>query len=130
MVVPSIKRRLAALPYEGLLLLAVVLIASFPAAGLKGAVLMGWPHFLYQTYLFCVMASYFAWFWRNGGQTLAMKTWRFKVVDSLGAPIGAGRALRRFIFALLFFGPACASLVLLFFPTRLNPAITVLGFVP
>lgn len=130
MAVPSIKRRLAALPYEGLLLLALLLIVSFPAAGMKGAVLSGWPHFLYQTYLLCMAAAYFVWFWCHGGQTLAMKTWRFKVVDQVGAPIRVGRALWRFICALLFFSPACASLVLLFFPTRVNPAITILGFVP
>jgi uncharacterized RDD family membrane protein YckC len=28
------------------------------------------------------------------------------------------------------FGPACAALVLMFFPARLSPAITLWGFLP
>ena len=50
---------------------------------------------------------YFPWQWRRGGQTLAMKTWRMRLVTRAGAPLTWGHALRRFAFALpgtLLFG--------------------------
>jgi uncharacterized RDD family membrane protein YckC len=112
------------------MLLALLLIASFPVAGLKGAALSGWQHLLFQTYLFIVTASYFTWFWRHGGQTLPMKTWGIRLVDIHGHPLQFLRAFLRFLAALIMFGPACAALVLMFFPARLSPAITLWGFLP
>jgi len=128
--VPSIVRRIAALPYEGLLLLALVLIASFPVAGLKGAALSGVPHFIFQLYLFAVIAIYFVWQWQKNGQTLAMKTWRFRVVTIAGRRLSGKQALFRFFFTLLFFGPACVGVLLFFFPQRLSPVITMWFFFP
>ena len=127
---PSIRRRLAALPYEGLLVLALLLIAAFPLAGLKGLTLQGTAQLVTQAYFFCIAAAYFTWFWQRGGQTLAMKTWKFRVVSAGGEPLTAPRALGRFVAALLFFGPACAGLVLLFFPNRISPIVTMWAFLP
>ncbi len=127
---PSIKRRLAALPYEAMLLLALIVIAAFPVAGLKDATLSGTPHVIFQTYLFCVTAAYFTWCWRHGGQTLAMKTWRFRVVDATGGALSFKRALSRFIVAMVFYGPACVGVALLFFPDRVSRVITMWAFLP
>ena len=128
--VPSIRRRLAAIPYEGLLVLALVLIAAFPLAGLKGVTLQGTPHLLMQVYFFVVTAAYFVWFWRHGGQTLAMKTWRFRVVDKQGNRLSVLRAFLRFLLATVFFGPACVGLILLLFPGRISPALSMWLFLP
>lgn len=127
---PSITRRLAALPYEGLLLLALGLIATFPVAGLKGLTLTGTPQIFLQIYLLSIMTLYFTWLWCHGGQTLPMKTWRFRVETRSGARLRAGHALLRFTTALLFYGPACIGVVLLCFPKRANPLITMWLFVP
>lgn len=127
---PSVKRRIATLPYEALLLLALIVIAAFPVAGLKGATLSGAPRLMFQVYLFCVTATYFTWFWRHGGQTLAMKTWRFRVVNVNGGELNFAQALIRFIYALLFYGPACVGVVLLFFPDRVSRVITMWAFLP
>jgi uncharacterized RDD family membrane protein YckC len=35
-----------------------------------------------QLYLFLVIGTYFTYFWRHGGQTLPMQTWRIKLVSS------------------------------------------------
>lgn len=121
---------MAALPYEGLLLLALVLIAAFPIAGFKGITLYGAPHLLTQIYFFIVIGAYFTWFWRSGGQTLAMKTWRFRVVSATGRPLTGLRAFGRYLAALLFFGTACIGLVLLFFPARISPLISMWAFLP
>ena len=128
--VPSIRRRLAALPYEGLLILALLLISAFPLAGLKGLTLQGAPHFFSQVYFFAVAAAYFTWFWCRGGQTLAMKTWKFRVLDATGRPLTGFRAFSRYLAAMLFYGPACVGLVLLFFPNRVSPLITMWLFLP
>ena len=127
---PGILRRLAALPYEGLILLALGLIATFPVAGLRGMTLSGIPHLILQTYLFAVMATYFMWLWCHGGQTLAMKTWRFRVETQGGARLSIKRAALRLISALLFYGPACVGIVLLFFPKRVHFLLTMWLFVP
>lgn len=126
---PSILRRVGAMIYEGLLLLALLLTMSFPVAGLKGAALVGVPHAAFQLYLAAVVAVYFVWCWM-GGQTLPMKTWHFRVVDTRGSPLSAGRSLLRLMAAAVFLGPACVGLVLLFFPQRVDPGIAMWMFVP
>lgn len=128
--VPSTWRRIAAIPYEGLLILALLLIASFPIAGMKGYTLAGVPHSFYQMYLLVVTSAYFIWLWHHGGQTLPMKTWRFKVVDQSGKSPTVARAVRRFLCALIFFGPAVVGMVLLFFPDRVRLVVTMWTFLP
>lgn len=128
--VPSIRRRLAALPYEALLILAVLFIAAFPVALLKGSTLQGFPHWLSQIYFLIVTAIYFTWFWQHGGQTLAMKTWQFRVIGISGKPLTLTRALARFGCASLFFGPAVVGLMLLFFPNRVSPIAAMWAFLP
>ena len=130
LVTPSIFRRVATLLYEALLLLALVVIASFPVAGLKGATLNGIPHLIFQAYLLFVTASYFTWFWRHGGQTLAMKTWRLRVVDHHGRKLNLARALARFVLASFFYGPASIGILLLFFPDRISRVIVMWTFLP
>ena len=46
-----------------------------------------------------VAAAYFVWQWRRGGQTLAMKTWRLRLVTRDGAPLTLRHAASRFVFA-------------------------------
>jgi len=128
--VPSIGRRIASDLYEGLLLLALLLIASFPIAGLKGATLGGVGQLLFQAYLLLVTASYFCWQWCHRGQTLPMKTWGFRVVDTNGRALTWARAFVRFLFASLFYGPVVAGLLLLFFPQRMAPVVAMWFFLP
>jgi uncharacterized RDD family membrane protein YckC len=128
--VPSIRRRVAALPYEALLILAVLFLAAFPLVGFNGATLEGVAHLLSQAYFLCVAAAYFTWFWRHGGQTVAMKTWRFRVISVTGQRLTLTRALARFGCALLFHGPAVAGLLLLFFPKRISPVVAMWTFLP
>ncbi len=98
---PSIGRRLACLVYEGLLLFGLLVVASFPAMPVVGALPAPWSKLAYQAYLLAVMGLYFVWFWRRGGQTLAMKTWRIRLVSEAGGPVGLGQAWLRYLLALL-----------------------------
>ena len=95
---PGVMRRLACMTYETLLLLGILAIAL-----LLPHVLIGhWLHrvatpLLLWAHLFLVLLAYFCWFWTHGGQTLAMKTWRMRVVDRSGRPIRPLHALVRYV---------------------------------
>jgi uncharacterized RDD family membrane protein YckC len=103
--VPSIKRRLTVMLYEGVLLFGVVMIA-----GLLFGVLFQQRNALYlrhalQICLFVVLGMYFVWFWIRSGQTLPMKTWRIRVVTLQGRPPSIKRAVLRYLFAWCWFLP-------------------------
>ena len=99
----GIGRRLASGVYELLLVLALLFIATLPLLYLLGDASHGWRRHLLQAWVVVVLCAYFGWFWTHGGQTLPMKTWRFRVVRADGAPLGIARALHRFALALLGF---------------------------
>jgi uncharacterized RDD family membrane protein YckC len=96
----SLGRRGLALCYEVLLLLAVLLVGALPFALVAGAADAVAARPLFQLYLVALTAVYFVWQWHHGGQTLAMKTWRIRVVTREGAPLDCARAARRYLFAL------------------------------
>lgn len=95
----SFQRRLASLLYDALLLGAVLFLAGFIVIGLLPDVRAGLPRLIFQLYLLLVAGLYFTWFWRRGGQTLAMKTWRIRLVAADGAGVGPARAWRRYALA-------------------------------
>ena len=59
-----------------------------------------------QIYLCAVLGVYFVWFWTHGGQTLAMKTWRIRLVTVDGGELSQARALARYVLSWLWFLPA------------------------
>lgn len=97
----SLKRRLLSLVYEALLLAIVVMVGSLPFVAAAGALDLdrAVTRPLFQIYLLSLTAAYFIWQWRRGGQTLAMKTWRIRLVARDGAPLTRGQCVRRFVFA-------------------------------
>lgn len=105
---PSLRRRLAAFVYEGVLLFGVLMTAGL-AYGLvtqQRHALVG-MHGL-QAFLFVVLGLYFGWFWSHGGQTVAMKTWHIRVLTKDGRPVPAARAVLRYLWSWLWFLPALA----------------------
>ena len=98
---PGIGRRLASALYDLLLVAALVMVATFPFIALFGDATSGWRRHLLQAWVLVVAGGYFAWFWTHGGQTLAMKTWRLRLVRGDGAPVGSWRALHRYGLAIL-----------------------------
>ena len=97
----SIGRRLAALFYEVLVVLAIVFVASFAYHGAAGSMLSGWSRHFFQAYLFLVAGLYFTVCWSRGGQTLPMKTWGLKLVSTGGTSVSMRRALARYLLAWL-----------------------------
>lgn len=100
-LVPGFGRRMLALMYEALLLLGVWFIAAFlfhlvfldPAA----------EYFrpLFQFYLLVVGGIYFIWFWTHGGQTLAMQTWKLRLVSANDERISTQQAMVRYLMAVI-----------------------------
>lgn len=97
----GLARRLASLSYEALLLTALVIVASFPLAPLLQALPQPWSRLLNQGFLLGLIGLYLVWFWRHGGQTLAMKTWRLRLVNQAGGSVGLGQAWLRYVLAVL-----------------------------
>jgi uncharacterized RDD family membrane protein YckC len=105
---PSVRRRLAALLYEALLLFGVVFIAGYLFSTLTQQRNGLTHHNLLAAWIGLVVGMYFVWFWTHGGQTLPMKTWRLRVVAANGAPLSARRAVARYGLAWLWFLPPLA----------------------
>lgn len=85
--------------YEALLAFAVVVLAGIAFYGAAEGRLAGETRLLFQVYLFFVLGIYFIACWSRGGRTLAMQTWRMRVVRRDGASIGVGRAALRYALA-------------------------------
>ena len=95
---PALFRRLASALYETLLLVGItsvfVLLPQTLYAMTTGQTATA--GFLLLN-LLIVMGLYFSWFWSHGGQTLAMKTWKFRLIDARGGAVGMPRALLRYL---------------------------------
>jgi uncharacterized RDD family membrane protein YckC len=57
-----------------------------------------------QAFVCLVLAVYFTWFWHKG-QTLAMKTWHLRLVDTNGQVLTQRRALLRYALSWVWFMP-------------------------
>ncbi len=100
---PGMLRRLASMLYESILMFAIGFLATwlfqFAAGTLR---IEGWRMHVLQLFLLTVFALYFLWCWLRGGQTLAMKTWRIRLVSKRGhGRLAPGAALLRFVCALV-----------------------------
>ncbi len=95
-----LSRRALSLVYETLLLIALALAGSLPLVMLTHDMNDGLARLLLQVYLVALTGAYFTWQWLRGGRTLAMKTWRLRVVTRDGAPLTWRHALKRYLLAL------------------------------
>jgi uncharacterized RDD family membrane protein YckC len=93
--------RIAAMIYEALLVTAVIFVASFIIIPVVGEMHAPWQRHLYQVYILGVLFAYFSAFWMRSGQTLAMKTWRIRLVTVDGSRLTLKQAALRFVLALL-----------------------------
>jgi len=97
MVRPSRMRRMACFVYEGILLFGVIFIAGYLFDTLTQSRHALMYRHARQAWLFFVLGAYFVWFWTHGGQTLAQKTWKIRVVDRQGQAISTLQAIARYI---------------------------------
>jgi uncharacterized RDD family membrane protein YckC len=110
----GLGRRLLALLYEGLLLVALVLVAGFALAPIVSPPGPASTHTLavpgtlgrFTAFLSLVTlgALFYGWNWSEGRRTLPMKTWQLALVTVAGQPVPRRRALARY--AAFWIGPA------------------------
>jgi uncharacterized RDD family membrane protein YckC len=83
--------------YEAILLFAVAFFAAwifYFASGGADTTHPGAARLELQLLIFLAFAAYFLWSWLRGGQTLAMKAWKIRLVD-----VTPTRAVVRFLIA-------------------------------
>ena len=107
----NLWRRLAAIIYDWLLLIAVILVAVsiftisidiiFGDHTSNNLLQNPLTKIIYQLYLVAVGVFFYVWFWTHGGQTLGMKVWKIKVVNLEGKTLSTKQALSHLFFALI-----------------------------
>ncbi|RKP43705.1 RDD family protein [Trinickia fusca] len=106
--VPSVRRRLAALVYESVILFGIVFVAGYLFSTLTQQRNGLTHHNALAVWVALVVGVYFVWCWTHGGQTLPMRTWRLRVITANGEPLGLVRAMARYALAWLWFLPPLA----------------------
>ena len=106
---PSVKRRLICMVYEAFLLTAVEALAMF--AYLFATSNQHTPAIDHgrNAVFFLTAAAYFIHSWTGSGHTLAMKTWRIKVVKLGHARVPLRAAAIRYLLAWGWFLPAIVA---------------------
>ena len=99
-------RRLTALVYESLAVVAIVMVVGLLCQLATGGRLIATgAHpaiaWWYQPLQGLVVGAYFVVSWLRGGQTLAMRPWHIRLVGADGTPVKPGQALRRIVVAAL-----------------------------
>lgn len=107
---PGLLRYFSCLAYEALLLTAWLFILGVLYLALDALVQHRWPggalqvpdgvqRTLQQLWYLAGLLGYFVLFWVRGGQTLAMKTWKLRLVSLDGGRVSVLQAVVRFFAA-------------------------------
>lgn len=120
----GLLRRLAAMLYDGLLLIGVLMLATalfLPLTGGEAVVSGRNPvlEWVYRAALLALIVGFFGVFWTLRGQTLGMTSWRLRVEREDGGLLNWGDTLRRLGWALVAALPlGLGFLWILFDPER------------
>ena len=100
-------RRIAAMLYDGLLVLALLFIATLPFIALRGGEpVEGNENLVYRAVLGLVIYVFFVGFWMRSGRTLGMQSWRLQLETTHGGEISLAAASIRFFAAIVSWLPA------------------------
>lgn len=116
--VAGVGRRLAALSYDLLLLVAVWMAATLAMIAVRGGVAIGAGDPLLRLLLLALTALYFTGFWSRAGQTPGMRAWRIRVEQRPGESPSVRASLLRFTVGLISFVVAGLGLFWLWFDAR------------
>jgi uncharacterized RDD family membrane protein YckC len=102
----SLLRRVGAMLYDTLLIIAVLFIVTIPFIALRG----GEPvesgnNFPYQITLSIVVFVFFVGFWSRSGRTLGMQSWGVRAETESGQIPSVGQASIRFFASILSWLP-------------------------
>jgi uncharacterized RDD family membrane protein YckC len=95
----TLLRRLGAMLYDGLLVTAVLMLATVPFVAERGGeTVEPDDNLLYQLSMLIVMYLFFVFFWTRDGQTLGMRAWRLRLErENGGFPTVLEASLRFFV---------------------------------
>lgn len=115
---PGLLRRLAAIVYDTLLVLPIIMAAVAAATGLyilltgdsgDGDYSATLPPWLVQAIAGCCVIAFYSYFWRQRGQTLGMQAWRIRLRGFDGEPVSLWQAVIRLLGALVSAAPLGAG---------------------
>jgi len=100
--------------YEAVLLFGLVFVVGYLLLALAGWTYPLQPRqrWALQAVLFVAVGAYFVYCWVRAGQTLAMKSWRLRLVDRDGGLLAPRRAVLRYLLAWTLFAPGLAFIAL------------------
>lgn len=88
-------RRLGAALYDTLIVIALIMTASFLALIPNGGKAVPPQTFWFQFYLLMWLLAYFGYSWNVGGQTVGMRAWQLRLVDAQGGRLSWTRSAVR-----------------------------------
>jgi uncharacterized RDD family membrane protein YckC len=94
----ALGHRLLAMLYDALLVFAVAFFAGLAFYAVTGNLPAALKRHLFQAYLFVVLGAYFVFCWCRGG-TLAMRTWKLRLVRADGGRPHRAQAWLRYALA-------------------------------
>lgn len=97
----SLVRRLGAIVYDSLLVLALMFMITLPFVAFRGGEPVEPGEGPYRLILLLVAYVFFVGFWTKSGRTLGMQAWRVQVEGADGAKPDIARASLRFLAAIL-----------------------------
>jgi uncharacterized RDD family membrane protein YckC len=93
----GLLRRLAAICYDLLLILALFMVLAFAVILLRTGDAVDAGSGWFQLLLVLVWWFYFSWSWTHGGQTIGMLAWRMRLQQDDGNPVHWRAAGLRFL---------------------------------
>ncbi len=99
----SLYRRMASFFYEVLLLWGILILSGI-VGGLFVFFNNQYREIFIQFFTFVIFGFYFVWFWSVRGQTLAMRTWKIRLVTVDGKNPSVARSIARYMACYFWFG--------------------------
>lgn len=96
----SLPRRMMAILYDSLLLLALLFVGTLPFVALRGGEPVDPGTFEYQIAMLLIAWIFFCGFWAFGGRTLGMQSWGLRIETADGNKPGLLLASARFVLAI------------------------------
>ena len=119
----GLMRRIAAMLYDGLLLFAILMLASAPFVVPLGGEDMGSTYkIVYQLAMAGVIYAFFVAYWTTRGRTLGMQSWGLQVVNKDGQIPTLGQSTLRFFAACIPWAFVVLGSYLLLVQDQLVPA--------
>lgn len=98
---PGFFRRIAAVFYDALLLLALFFVATAIALPFNANQAFSADQYFFPLYLLTVSFIFYGWFWTHGGQTLGLRSWKLRLYRLDGKAVSWRDAALRFLAAIV-----------------------------